>query len=113
MSLVTTVGGTTSDSYATLAEAEAYMATLIYKEAWTAAAEATKEAALKAVKLGLTVDTRRVECQFDLDQPAAGTWAPLKVTYTPAAHASAAMHGWWSLRDGFVLTIVGPDEIAM
>lgn len=83
------------------------------RDTLTTAIWSAKEAALKAVKLGLTVDTRRVECQFDLDQPAAGTWAPLKVTYTPAAHASAAMHGWWSLRDGFVLTIVGPDEIAM
>ena len=83
------------------------------RDTLTTAIWSAKEAALKAVKLGLTVDTRRVECQFDLDQPAAGAWAPVQVTDTTAAPASAIMHGWWSLRDGFVLTIVGPDEIAM
>jgi 4'-phosphopantetheinyl transferase len=84
-----------------------------FRDTLTTAMWSAKEAALKAVKLGLTVDTRRVECQFDLDQPAEGAWAPVQVTYTPAAAASAVMHGWWSLRSGFVLTIIGPDTIAM
>lgn len=84
-----------------------------FRDTLTTAIWSAKEAALKAVKLGLTVDTRRVECQFDLDRPAEGAWAPVQVAYTPAAAASAVMHGWWSLRSGFVLTIIGPDEIAM
>ncbi len=78
-----------------------------WRDTLTTAIWSAKEAALKAVKLGLTVDTRRVECQFDLDQPAEGVWAPVQVTYTPSAAAGAIMHGWWSLRSGFVLTIVG------
>ncbi len=84
-----------------------------WRDTLTTAMWSAKEAALKAVKLGLTVDTRRVECQFDLDQPAEGVWTPVQVTYTPTAAAGALMHGWWSRRDGFVLTIVGPDDIAL
>ncbi|WP_423225509.1 4'-phosphopantetheinyl transferase family protein [Candidatus Amarolinea aalborgensis] len=85
----------------------------VWGDTLTTAIWSAKEAALKAVKLGLTVDTRRVECQFDLDQPAEGVWKSFQVTFTPAAPASAVMHGWWSLRGGFVLTIIGPDEITM
>jgi hypothetical protein len=47
MTLIVTVGASTSDSYATLAEAEAYMATLIFKTEWLAATDLIKEAALK------------------------------------------------------------------
>lgn len=46
MALDATAGGTSSNSYATLAQAEAYMATLSFKTAWTGA-DAVKEAALQ------------------------------------------------------------------
>lgn len=48
MALNPTPGAVDADSYATLAEAEAYMATLIFKDAWTAVSDPLiKEAALK------------------------------------------------------------------
>ena len=79
----------------------------VWRDILTTAIWSAKEAALKAVKLGLTVDTRRVECLFDPDQRPEDAWVPLKVTYTPGALPSATMHGWWSLRSGFVLTLIG------
>ncbi|BDU76298.1 DnaT-like ssDNA-binding protein [Mesoterricola sediminis] len=47
MTLITTPGDPTANSLASLAEAEAYMGSVIFKDDWTAATEATKEAALR------------------------------------------------------------------
>lgn len=46
MALITTVGGSTSDSYATVAEADAYFAKRYNNSTWTALTEAQKERAL-------------------------------------------------------------------
>lgn len=46
MTLIATAGSSSANSYATLAEAEAYMATLQFKTAWTGA-DSVKEAALQ------------------------------------------------------------------
>lgn len=46
MALIATAGATNANSYATLAEAEAYMSTLTFKTAWTGV-DALKEAALQ------------------------------------------------------------------
>ena len=46
MAVITTPGASDATSYASLAEAEAYMATLVHKDAW-AGTDQTKEAALQ------------------------------------------------------------------
>jgi 4'-phosphopantetheinyl transferase len=62
-----------------------------------------KEAALKALCLGLTVDTRRVECLLDAQRR--DDWAPFTVNLDPALHAARPLHGWWREQRGFVLTL--------
>lgn len=47
MSLTTTVGSASADSYASVAEADAYHAARLFVQAWTGADTTTKEAALK------------------------------------------------------------------
>jgi len=81
-----------------------------WRDTLTTAIWSAKEAALKAVKLGLTVDTRRVDCRFDLNRLPQDEWLPLQATYTPYASAGGeTMYGWWRTCDGFVLTLMGPD----
>ena len=46
MAIIVTPGGSTSNSYATLVEADAYHDTRLHNTAWTSASDATKEAAL-------------------------------------------------------------------
>lgn len=46
MTLIVTPGGSDSNSYATLTEANAYHETRLHNSAWTSASDATKEAAL-------------------------------------------------------------------
>jgi 4'-phosphopantetheinyl transferase len=75
-----------------------------------------KEAALKALHLGLTVDTRRVVCDFasfDIEKAAAGWelfWveidAALLQTGAPEIGMAARTSGWWRILDRFVLTLV-------
>lgn len=47
MSLDATIGGTSSDSYVTVAQADSYHANHLHASTWTNAVEATKEVALK------------------------------------------------------------------
>jgi 4'-phosphopantetheinyl transferase len=74
-----------------------------------------KEAALKALGLGLTVDTRDVECQPEDGPadaaawplaPAAGGWRPFAATCSATnAPAAAPLHGIWRRIEGFVVTL--------
>jgi 4'-phosphopantetheinyl transferase len=66
-----------------------------------------KEAALKALRLGLTVDTRSVSCipsAFAHIQP---DWAPLRVNCGPdlPGERGQITSGWWRLWNGYVLTL--------
>lgn len=61
-----------------------------------------KEAALKALRLGLTVDTRRVEC---LPAPPTGGWATVTITLDPALPGSRPLAGRWREQGGYVLTL--------
>lgn len=67
-----------------------------------------KEAALKALRLGLTVDTRRVSCALASEHHASLSWEPLTVACAlgAAAPAGRALHGWWRLTNEFAMTIV-------
>ncbi len=67
-----------------------------------------KESVLKALHLGLSVDTRAVACLLDPGERPSDIWMPFKVCCDngrlprPAPHLS----GWWRVMDGFVLTLV-------
>lgn len=64
-----------------------------------------KEASLKAVRAGLTVDTRSVTCLFDLDGlDAAATWSPFQISWTPES-GLPSLTGLWRQIDPFVLTL--------
>lgn len=61
-----------------------------------------KEAALKALRLGLSVDTRRVECRV---APASGgAWAAVIMSCDPILEAPP-LRGWWRVSEGYVLTL--------
>ena len=65
-----------------------------------------KEAALKTLRLGLTVDTRRVSIELCQPDGAALAWAPLAVHSTlPQAETSGGMYGWWWIVGEYVLTL--------
>jgi len=65
-----------------------------------------KEAALKALRLGLTVDTRCVSIELCRPYGAALAWAPLAVRSTLLqAEASGGMYGWWWVVGEYVLTL--------
>lgn len=73
-----------------------------------------KEAALKAVRAGLTVDTRTVSCLFDDAALPAGTWSTFRIDWGPdqrAAHRPA-LDGLWVRSGPFVLTLAlsAPDN---
>jgi len=65
-----------------------------------------KEACLKALHLGLTVDTRRVEC--DLRRAPASSWNLFLARYTAEGtegRAPALLRGWWRRQGPLVLTV--------
>ncbi len=72
-----------------------------------------KEAMLKALRLGLTVDTRCIDVEaIPLDtpthSPVANTgWADLRLSLAPSVDYSMADEpvGWWRIMDGYVLTL--------
>jgi len=60
-----------------------------------------KESALKALGVGLRLDTREVEVELPREIESNGGWSPL-VVHTPGR----AWHGWWRADAERVLTIV-------
>lgn len=70
-----------------------------------------KEAALKALRLGLTVDTRRVSCALAREHHASLSWEPLSVACALglAGPGASPLHGWWKLTNEFAMTIVLAD----
>ncbi len=74
------------------------------RDAMVTALWSAKESALKALHLGLTVDTRRMECR--LAAPAPGSWVPLSARFTPAEGGAVQLHGWWRRKGSLVLSLV-------
>ncbi len=62
-----------------------------------------KEAALKALQLGLTVDTRQVSCAIDPWHVTPEEWSEFKIIY--AGCDQVLLQGWWRAWNDFVLTI--------
>jgi 4'-phosphopantetheinyl transferase len=66
-----------------------------------------KESALKALRLGLSVDTRSVACSIAGPDPARG-WADIAFALDRRLLGPAiapALTGWWRVADGYVLTV--------
>jgi 4'-phosphopantetheinyl transferase len=67
-----------------------------------------KEAALKALRLGLTVDTRTISCTVAPAPQVVPTWAALGVRAAPALHGErdCIFQGCWRQFGQYVLTMV-------
>ncbi len=76
------------------AEQRATLATAI----WSA-----KEAALKALRLGLTIDTRRVHCAIDPRRSADHEWLGFNITCRSGHQETLC--GWWRTWGEYVLTV--------
>lgn len=74
---------------------------------WETAVWSAKEAVLKALHLGLSVDTRAVSCLIEPVARPSTTWMPFAVRLDQKRLPKPApsLQGWWRLEDGFVLTM--------
>jgi 4'-phosphopantetheinyl transferase len=83
-------------------------APLANREMFITAMWSAKEAALKALHLGLSVDTRCVNCAID---PAIGpttNWIEFEIQFI---HDRVQhLRGWWRTWQGFILTLAVPAE---
>jgi 4'-phosphopantetheinyl transferase len=72
------------------------------RDRWITGIWSAKEAALKALRVGLGVDTRAVSCVGTrLD----GEWSPVRITADAGQLRTAPMlQGWWRLEGGYVLS---------
>jgi len=82
---------------AALAAAPPQRRDLLMTAIWSA-----KESALKALRLGLNVDTRRVECH--IAPSSSGAWAAITLSCDPILEAPP-LRGWWRVSEGYVLTL--------
>lgn len=77
----------------------------------TTAIWSAKEAALKALHLGLSVDTLAVRCLIEpiVHQP--HNWLPFAVVCDNGRlpQPAPSLTGWWCVEDEFVLTVVAGD----
>lgn len=90
---------------ALLAAAPAEHYDLLATAIWSA-----KEAALKALRLGLTVDTRRVECLVPLVGAADGVWTPFTVMCDDSLGGPpGGLRCWWRRLDDVVLTLTAME----
>lgn len=71
-----------------------------------------KEAVLKALHLGLTVDTRSVACMIEPLGERPLTWTPFTIhcDNTKLPQTAPALTGWWRTYENFVLTLVIQTE---
>ncbi len=78
-----------------------------------------KEAALKALRLGLTVDTRSVSCLIEPVMDPWRSWVPFQIEWDVCRLEGYALHrqgfphlsGWWQIRDGYVLTLASMPSL--
>lgn len=62
-----------------------------------------KESALKALRLGLTIDTRRVHCVIDPHRYSDRAWLEFDITCT--SNYTESLRGWWRTWGAYVLTV--------
>jgi len=78
---------------------------LVVTAIWSA-----KEAALKALGKGLSVDTRAVEISLAPFETAPARWTPFEIQFD--FENAETFSGWWRAQEGFALTIAGASEYA-
>lgn len=93
----------TEEEQALVYQASAEMRDVAATAVWSA-----KEAVLKALHLGLTVDTRAVACLLTVGEERPLTWTPFTVHCDEARlpQPAPSLTGWWRTYDNFVLTLV-------
>ena len=72
-----------------------------------------KEAVLKALHLGLSVDTRAVECLIEPFVEPPTDWTPFTIQCDNSRlpRPAPTLNGWWQVKEAFVLTVaVGTPE---
>lgn len=74
---------------------------------WETAVWSAKEAVLKALHLGLSVDTRAVSCLIEPPAQKPKIWMPFVVQcdHGRLPRPAPPLTGWWRVEDDFVLTI--------
>lgn len=67
-----------------------------------------KESALKALGVGLRVDTRAVSCRFEAFSQPPTAWTEFTVRLDAARLGGdlPTLHGWWRVIPGYVLTLI-------
>lgn len=65
-----------------------------------------KEAALKALRLGLRVDTRGLSC-LPQGEPSVHAWRPVSIRCSPTLIQGArySLRGWWRMHGSYTLTL--------
>ena len=88
---------------ALVAQAPAELYDILVTAIWSA-----KEAALKALQLGLTVDTRSLTCQIEMPQTMPTDWTPFYIQWNGHLDnpSTPELSGWWRPLQNFVLTLV-------
>jgi 4'-phosphopantetheinyl transferase len=79
------------------------IAPLEQRETLITAIWSAKEAALKALRLGLTLDTRRVDCAIDPRRYSNHNWREFSITCAPCD--AETLRGWWRAWGEYVLTV--------
>ena len=97
----------TKEEQALVAQASAGMRDVAVTAVWSA-----KEAVLKALHLGLTVDTRSVACLLEPVEERPLTWTPFMVQCDGSRlpKPPPRLIGWWRTYNDFVLTLVVQEE---
>jgi 4'-phosphopantetheinyl transferase len=98
-----------ADEYFTSREKESVRcAPPAFRDSLITAVWSAKEAALKAVRQGLRVDTRSVECVLPYSPSVSGKWIPFAPRWcdSRAVNDYPPLSGWWRIWQGFVLTLV-------
>jgi 4'-phosphopantetheinyl transferase len=86
---------------------------LLVTATWSA-----KEAALKALRLGLSVDTRTATCWIEAATDAPEDWTSFRIDwdvrrlnrFTLPGSELPDLVGWWRIMDGYVLTLAAIDH---
>ncbi len=79
------------------------LAPIEQRETLITAIWSAKEAALKALRLGLTIDTRRVHCAIDPRRYSGHDWLDFNITCTPSY--TETLRGWWRTWGEYTLTV--------
>jgi 4'-phosphopantetheinyl transferase len=84
-------------------------------EAHISAIWSAKEAVLKAVGLGLSVDTRSVSCLVSLADEVPGFWAPFAIEWVvdPWAGSLPALAGYWQRCGEYIFTLAAERSILL